>query len=100
MSVKCCFCDRELPNRYDRHNPEPLNQDPPTVCCAECNKDYVVPVRHIVWRSWVTNEERRQVLDYFQSMSLEELKTCLLKNNMINNFEDYQAFLKTLPGGH
>ena len=94
---KCCFCGKEL-QQNDWNNPEPLNSDEGTVCCTDCDKELVRAVRGVTWRPWVSREMQNNLLAYFKSLSIEELRHILpkeLRMMISNEWELYITLLRS-----
>lgn len=75
--VRCCFCNKELPNSIDRNNPEPLCHAYGTVCCLECDIAYVRPIRRLIWNPDVNEIESNLIADSLQGVSTKKLQEIL-----------------------
>ena len=75
--VICCFCGKELPNKIDWNNPEPLCHAYGTVCCLDCDIAYVRPIRRLIWNPAISRTECNLISDSLQGISIEELEKIL-----------------------
>lgn len=82
--IQCCFCGKELLNKNESHNPEPLSRDSATVCCAVCNLTYVRPIRRILWNPAMSKTESNVLADNLQGISTDELKGILSQKSPLN----------------
>ena len=94
-SKKCCFCGAPI-IKWHWNNPEPLNSEFDTVCCDECNNNYVIPVRRVVWPPFVTKNEYNKLVQCFQSLELNQLRELLSQYKHPLTPGEYQSLVQRL----
>ena len=85
--TQCCFCGKELEIK-DQHDPRPLRKN--ENCCIDCNSQYVIPIRMIVWR--LDLDMQKDVEKHLLTMSVETLDDLLTRDEK----EREQKILKEL----
>ena len=48
--MNCCICKKEINKNGNNPSPFCLEDDYPSICCDECNREYVIPARVIQLR--------------------------------------------------
>lgn len=89
--MTCCFCGKELEKQIDAHNPEPIWYHTEHVCCLDCDKKFVIPIRQILWKPWVTKEDEAEFVRRFKLMSTGALYK-LLHESSVDKLDDYKQF--------
>ena len=97
--MTCYFCGKEITERWDYHNADPLVAPDENGfyggCCTDCNNRYVRPARRIFWSSIpYLSEQDKQELDalvpYVQRMSLDDLRSSLDSEDPLAAFREYK----------
>lgn len=82
VDTTCCICGKLLPEKWQRHNAEPVRND---VCCNECNQRIVRSARGVLWR--LDNQKYREMLPHIYRLPIKEIERILACENPLEEFE-------------
>lgn len=92
---KCCFCGKEITEKWDYHNADPIVAPDENGfyegCCSDCNERYVKPARRVLWPPvpYLSERERKKLdrlIPYVQRMSVDELREALESGDPLGAF--------------